>query len=59
MLDSELFIKSFYIDWDKIDEDSYLVSAFGSQKALQPVDCTDIFGCLWYTGNAKKNVVLP
>lgn len=24
MLDSELFIKSFYIDWDKIDEDSYL-----------------------------------
>ncbi len=35
----------------------YIVSAFGYQKALQSIDFTDIFGYLWYTGSAKKNVV--
>ena len=34
-----------------------LVSALGYQKVLKSIDFTDILGCLWYTGSAKKNVV--
>lgn len=35
----------------------YVVSAFGYQKVLLPIDFADIFDYLWYTGSAKKNVV--